>query len=219
MFQSGLPLSYWGEAVLTAAYIINRLPSTVLNNKCPYVLLYDEPVDYNVLKCFGCLAFAINPTHTSDKFSPRGVPCVFIGYPPTQKGYRLLDLRSMQMFVSRDVTFNETVYPMNVTTPKPYMLPLPTIMPNNSQNTYFDYNFCDTTSPDNDHTDHVHNTTPLLPNQILYLAVKIVPRSLLTVQTINVNKFSLDVPHVYIKTQFGWNPMSPNSSQIPLQTL
>lgn len=34
MFQSGLQLSYWGEAVLTAAYIINRLPSTVLKNKC-----------------------------------------------------------------------------------------------------------------------------------------------------------------------------------------
>lgn len=83
MFQSGLPVSFWGESVLTAAYIINRLPSTVLNNKCPYELFYNAFVDYDALKSFGCLAFASNPEHTTDKFAARGVACVFIGYPPT----------------------------------------------------------------------------------------------------------------------------------------
>lgn len=141
MFQSGLKISFWGEAVLTAAYIINRLSSSVLDNKTPYELLYNEPVDYSMLKCFGCLAFAINPAHSSDKFAPRGVPCVFFGYPPSQKGYRLLDLSTMQCFVSRDVTFNETVFPLNVTTSKPYMLPLPTDMPTPTVSTYVDDDF------------------------------------------------------------------------------
>ena len=34
-FQSNLPIQFWGECVLTAAYLINRLSSPLLNNKTP----------------------------------------------------------------------------------------------------------------------------------------------------------------------------------------
>ncbi|XP_074323254.1 uncharacterized protein LOC141660189 [Apium graveolens] len=83
MFQSGIPLSFWGESVPTAAYLINRLPSQVLQNKCPYDLLYGESCDYTELKSFGCLCFATNHVHSNDNFAAKGVPCVFVGYPST----------------------------------------------------------------------------------------------------------------------------------------
>ncbi|XP_071695220.1 uncharacterized protein [Rutidosis leptorrhynchoides] len=34
---------------------------------------------------FGCLAIASNPSRNVDKFTERGVPCVFLGYPQQQK--------------------------------------------------------------------------------------------------------------------------------------
>lgn len=35
LFTSGLPNTFWGEALSTAAYLINRSPSTAINFKCP----------------------------------------------------------------------------------------------------------------------------------------------------------------------------------------
>lgn len=45
-FQYEMSLSYWGEFVLTAVHIINRLPSSVLQNKIPHVSLYKKPTPY-----------------------------------------------------------------------------------------------------------------------------------------------------------------------------
>ncbi|XP_074343104.1 uncharacterized protein LOC141680916 [Apium graveolens] len=110
-FQAGLPLYLWGDCVMTAVYLLNRLPTHVLGNHSPYAVLFHKEPDYDALKIFGCLTFASNPEHTIDKFKPKGVPCVFLGYPVSQKGYKLLDLTTRHEFVSRDVTFAENVFP------------------------------------------------------------------------------------------------------------
>ncbi|PWA90678.1 hypothetical protein CTI12_AA098680 [Artemisia annua] len=87
-FHSHLPLRFWGDCVTTATYLINRLPSLVLNNKTPYEILLKSKPDYSHLKVFGCFAVVSNPSRVPDKFAPRGVPCVFLGYPANQKGYK-----------------------------------------------------------------------------------------------------------------------------------
>ncbi|KAK9691437.1 hypothetical protein RND81_09G196600 [Saponaria officinalis] len=110
-FHSGLPLSYWGDCVMTAAYLINRLPSFVIKNQTPYEVIHNKPANYNNLKVFGCLAMAYNPDRNKDKFQPRGVPCVFLGYPANQKGYKVEDLVSKKRFVTRDVKFYEHILP------------------------------------------------------------------------------------------------------------
>lgn len=46
-----------------------------------------------------------------DKFDNRAHRCVFIGYPCSQKAYKVLDLDTRKVFVSRDVTFSEHVFP------------------------------------------------------------------------------------------------------------
>lgn len=63
----------------------------------------------------GCLAYAsvLGPTKYQDKFASRKRKFVFIGYPQNQKGYKLYDLDTHELFVSRDVTFFEHIFPFH----------------------------------------------------------------------------------------------------------
>lgn len=113
MFQSRLPIQFWGDCVLTAAFLINRTPSPLLNWQTPYFRLHNKNADYSILRSFGSLCFASSlPTHRSE-FHPRAIPSVFIGYPPGMKAYRLYDIENKKVFTSRDVVFHEEIFPFH----------------------------------------------------------------------------------------------------------
>ncbi|GJY83147.1 retrovirus-related pol polyprotein from transposon TNT 1-94 [Tanacetum coccineum] len=108
LIQSGLPDSFWAEATVTAAYLINRSPSTSLKKKTPMDLRSGHPTSYEMLRIFGCVAYS----HVNQgKLKPRAIKCIFMGYPEGVKGYRLwrLDDVKPKIIISRDVVFNESL--------------------------------------------------------------------------------------------------------------
>uniref|UniRef100_A0A2N9HWE0 Integrase catalytic domain-containing protein n=1 Tax=Fagus sylvatica TaxID=28930 RepID=A0A2N9HWE0_FAGSY len=80
MLQMNVPKLFWADAVLTAAYLLNRMPSRILKG---------------------------NPNR--DKLDPRAHKCIFLGYSRTQKGYRCYSPSLRKHFVSADVTFFEDI--------------------------------------------------------------------------------------------------------------
>ena len=111
IFQSKVPLCFWEDCVLTAIHLINRIPLKSLGNKSPYKMLFHSPPSYHHLKCFGYLCFVSTLPHNRNKFAPRAKKCVFLSYPYGIKGYKVLNLESNSVYISRDVIFYEHIFP------------------------------------------------------------------------------------------------------------
>jgi hypothetical protein len=97
----------WAEAASAACYLINRSPNSAIDFKIPEEVWTGKPVDYSNLRIFGCPTYA----HVNNgKLVPRAQKCIFIGYGSGVKRYRLLCADSKKVIVSRDVTFDESIF-------------------------------------------------------------------------------------------------------------
>ena len=103
-----VPFRFWGDAVLTACYLINRMPSSVLHDQIPHSLLFlDHPLYFLPPRVFGCTFFVHILTRGQDKLSVKATKCIFLGYFRLQKGYRCYSLQTHRYFLSTEVTFFE----------------------------------------------------------------------------------------------------------------
>ena len=115
MAQAELPEHYWAEAVATAAYLRNRVPTRSLKSTIPYEKWYDRKPNLSHVRVFGCMCYAYIPeVNKKGKLSNKAEKLRFIGYSSQTKGYYLIDESTSKVVVRQDVIFNESNFIMTL---------------------------------------------------------------------------------------------------------
>ena len=113
--HSSMPLKFWDEAFSTAVHLINRMPTRVIDNATPLERLLGNKAkpNYDLLKTFGCACWPLLRPYNARKLTFRSKECVFIGYSNHHKGYKCLDVATGRVYISRNVIFDENVFPFS----------------------------------------------------------------------------------------------------------
>ena len=89
--QRGMPAWFWGEAVVTAVFLLNRAPTKSLDGMTPFEAWHGRKLAVHFLCTFGCMAHIKHVQPHSNKLADRSWKMVFIGYEEGSKTYRALD--------------------------------------------------------------------------------------------------------------------------------
>ncbi|KAJ9566973.1 hypothetical protein OSB04_002939 [Centaurea solstitialis] len=108
MAHSGVPKSFWAEAVATACYTQNRTLIVKRIGKTAYEMIEKCRSDIKHLRVFGCKCYILNDRDDLGKFDPKADESIFIGYSPHSKAYRVYNKRSQTILESTNVDFSET---------------------------------------------------------------------------------------------------------------
>jgi hypothetical protein len=91
----------------TTCYLVNKSPSSVLDDKTPQEVWTGKEPSLTHLKVFGCDAYVHVPKENKSKVDKKDEKCIFIGYKYGLKGYKLWNLETKKVVYSRDVVFRE----------------------------------------------------------------------------------------------------------------
>ena len=105
--DSGLSKKFWAEAIATACYLQNRMPTISVQNQTPYQAWTGKAPDLKHLRVFGSTAYAHQPSEKRQKLDARALEYTMIGYSSESKGYKLWDDNKKRIHISRDVVFDE----------------------------------------------------------------------------------------------------------------
>ncbi|KAJ9544955.1 hypothetical protein OSB04_024662 [Centaurea solstitialis] len=105
---SGLPLTFWAEAVSTACYTQNRSLVVKRFEKTPYQLLYNKRPNIKFFHVFGCKCYVLNDREPIGKFDPKGDSAIFIGYAWDTVAYRVYVPGTKLVVVSTNGKFDDS---------------------------------------------------------------------------------------------------------------
>ncbi|GJS82422.1 zinc finger, CCHC-type containing protein [Tanacetum coccineum] len=109
---SGLSEGFWGEAMLTACCLLNRVPNK-RNKTTPYELWYKKRPNFSYLRVWGCRAVVRLPDPKRKTLGEKGIECIFVGYAEHSKALRFYVIKPNEsvsinsIIESRDAIFDE----------------------------------------------------------------------------------------------------------------
>lgn len=82
IFDAEIEKHFWGEAVNTATYLINRIETSALNkNITPAEVWYGQRPAVEKIRVFGCKAYSHIPKEErKGKLEPRSQKTIMMGY-------------------------------------------------------------------------------------------------------------------------------------------
>lgn len=105
--MSGVPKSFWPEAVNWSVHILNRSPTFSVQNMTPQEAWNGRKPSVDYFRIFGCVAYARIPEEKRRKLDDKGEKCIFLGVSEQSKAYKLYNPITKKIIISRDVIFDE----------------------------------------------------------------------------------------------------------------
>jgi Reverse transcriptase (RNA-dependent DNA polymerase)/gag-polypeptide of LTR copia-type/Integrase core domain/GAG-pre-integrase domain len=109
IIESGVTKTLWADALHTACHIRNKCPSKAIDEQVPETLWLGRESKLKHLRVYGCKVWSV--ANARKKLDAKSEECVLIGYPDGVKGYKLWNLKNDDIFVSRNVKFDEHSFP------------------------------------------------------------------------------------------------------------
>ena len=94
---TGLGQEFWAEAVETICYLVNRSPSSALEDKTPHEVWTGKKPSLSHLRVFGCNVYVHVPKDKRSKLDNKYEKCIFIGYKDGLKCYKLWNLETRKV--------------------------------------------------------------------------------------------------------------------------
>ncbi|RVW84366.1 Retrovirus-related Pol polyprotein from transposon RE2 [Vitis vinifera] len=131
LLHSHVSFRFWGDAVLTACYLINRMPSSVLYDQIPRSLLFpDQPLYFLPPRVFGCTCFVHILTPGQDKLSTRATKCISWDILNFKRVIVVIPLRLIATFSPlMSLSLRTPFFSTSESLPVSEVLPLPIISP------------------------------------------------------------------------------------------
>ena len=109
LIDAELPIEFWGEAIMTAAYLKNVSPKNDGIKKTPLERWSGRVPSVKFFRVFGCLAYFHIPKNHRNKLEPKADKGIFMGYSLRRQAYRIYKPDDDKIIEVRTARFDETI--------------------------------------------------------------------------------------------------------------
>ena len=112
LYESGLPTSFWGEALASFIHVHNRVSTTSVTGMTPHEAFLGSKPDLSMLRVWGCTSYVLiqKDKRPLASLGSHMEKCVFIEYPQGYKAWKFYNPVSKKVLISEKADFDERFF-------------------------------------------------------------------------------------------------------------